>query len=148
MISPQIRWSLDDFFLSAQVDENGVLSTPLSIELENEGFLPFTVTGLSAEVPGLRLLPAGDTPDEPDAVTVNGGDLQVWTRRVVITDCAAVPREPQPVRFTYTTWMGPGSSEVIWKSGQLTVDGRSVPIAWQRGLAGKVCNDAMSPDLF
>ncbi|MGW2154641.1 hypothetical protein [Nonomuraea sp. NPDC001699] len=69
------------------------------------------------------------------------------TRRFVITDCAAVPHEPQPIRYTYRTWLGTGSSEVTPTSWQLTGSTGSVPVAWQRGLAGLACNQAVSGEL-
>ncbi|MFF3442212.1 hypothetical protein [Streptosporangium sp. NPDC002721] len=95
---------------------------------------------------GIRLLPADGTKEDPSSVTVGSGDLKTLRRSVVITDCAAVPREPQPVSFTYSTWMGSGSAEVTWDSWELTGPEARLPVAWQRGLAGKVCNDAVSPD--
>ncbi|MFI6741242.1 hypothetical protein ACIBI9_50715 [Nonomuraea sp. NPDC050451] len=141
---PQVRWSLDSFFLGADVDENGVLSTRVYIEVENEGLAAFTLTGISAEMPGLRLLPADDAQDERSTVTVERGGLKTVARRIVITDCAAVPREPQPVRFTYRTWMGSGSAEVIWDSWRLEGPEGDLPVAWQRALASHVCNEAVS----
>ncbi|MEV4577970.1 hypothetical protein AB0K16_32460 [Nonomuraea jabiensis] len=141
---PQVRWSLDNFFLSADVDENGVLSTRVYIEVENEGLAAFTLTGISAEMPGLRLLPADDAQDERSTVTVERDGLETVARRIVITDCAAVPRDPQPVRFTYSTWMGSGSAEAIWDSWRLEGPEGDLPVAWQRALAGQVCNKAVS----
>ncbi|MEU6787460.1 hypothetical protein ABZ912_50435 [Nonomuraea angiospora] len=141
---PQVRWSLDSFFLGADVDENGVLSTRVYIEVENEGLAAFTLTGISAEMPGLRLLPADDAQDERSMVTVERGGWKTVVRRIVITDCAAVPRKPQPVRFTYRTWMGSGSAEVIWDSWRLKGPGGDLPVAWQRALASHVCNKAVS----
>ncbi|MET7461997.1 hypothetical protein [Nonomuraea sp. NPDC005501] len=139
-ITPHISWSLPGFFVHADVDENGVLSSTLDIDIENEGLTSFTLTGLTAEMPGLRLLPADEE------VTMAIGGFQTVRRRVVITDCAAVPHEPQPVRFTYTTWVGSGSAEVTWGSWQLTGPEGQVPVAWQRAVAVKVCNEAMSPE--
>ncbi|WP_433540733.1 hypothetical protein ACQP10_01455 [Streptosporangium sandarakinum] len=169
VITPQIRWRVDAFFVHAEVDENGVLSGSLLIEIENEASVPFTITGVSAEMPGLRLLPADEAKGEHTELTVGGGRIEVLERRVVITDCAAVPYEPQPVRFTYRTWMGSRSAEVTWDSWRLSepeeaeepeesgeFEGtvligdqqQSGPVAWQRGFAGMVCNDAMDPDKF
>ncbi|WP_433370675.1 hypothetical protein [Streptosporangium sp. CA-115845] len=145
--TPHIRWSIDDFFLSPEVDKNGVLYASLNIELENEG-VAFTLTGISAEMPGLHLLPADETKKERSVVTVKGGDFETLTRRVVITDCAAVPHEPQPVRFTYRTWLGSGSAEVTWDSWQLTGPAERLQVAWQRGLAGKICNEVLSTKWF
>ncbi|MEU6739982.1 hypothetical protein [Streptosporangium sandarakinum] len=169
VITPQIRWSVDVLFPHAEVDENGALSGRLFIEIENEASAPFTITGVSAEMPGLRLLPADEAKGERSELTVEGGRIEVLERRVVITDCAAVPYEPEPVRFTYRTWMGSRSAEVVWGPWQLpepeepeeaeepeefegTVligdQRQSGPVAWQRGFAGMVCNDAMDPDRF
>ncbi|GAB2482457.1 hypothetical protein GCM10027187_57590 [Streptosporangium sandarakinum] len=166
VITPQIRWDIDTFFVHAEVDENGVLSGRLHIEIENEASAPFTITGVSAEMPGLRLLPADEAKGERTELTVEGGRIEVLERRVLITDCAAVPYEPRPVRFTYRTWTGSGSAEVTWGSWQLSgpeeqeesgeFEGtvligdrqQSSPVAWQRGFAGMVCNDAMDPDKF
>ncbi|MBG0814669.1 hypothetical protein [Planomonospora sp. ID82291] len=147
-VTPYIRWSVDDFFLHAQVDENGVLSAVVLIELENEGPASFTLTGISMEIPGLRLLPADEKKGERSVVTVESGGYETLERRVVITDCAAVPHEPQPVGFTYRTWIGSGSAEVTWNSWWVTGPEERLPIAWQRGLAVKVCSDAVNPDLF
>ncbi|GGL30392.1 hypothetical protein GCM10014719_34680 [Planomonospora parontospora subsp. antibiotica] len=147
-LTPHIRWSLDGFFLHAQVDENGVLSTDIDIELENEGPTPFTFTGISAEIPGLRFLPADEARNERFTVTVAGGGMEYLRRRVVITDCAAVPHEPRPVTFTYRTWLRSGSAEAMWNSWRLSGPAGSVLVAWQRGLAGKVCNGAVNPDQF
>ncbi|MEV1167784.1 hypothetical protein [Nonomuraea sp. NPDC049784] len=144
--TPHIRWSLDSFLPHADVDENGVLSTSVYIEVENEGMASFTLTGISAEIPGLRLLPADEAQEEQAAVTVESGGQETLARRIVITDCAAVPREPQPVRFTYETWMGSGSAEVTWDSWRMTGSGGSLQVAWQRALASKVCNEAVSSD--
>lgn len=144
-ITPNIRWSTVGFFLRAEVDENGVLSTTLPIELENDGLASFAITGISAEMPGLRLLPADEAKEEHPVVIVAGGGHGTLEGRIVITDCAAVPHEPQPVSFTYRTWMGSGAAEVTWDSARLTGPAGSLPIAWQRALAGKVCNDAVSP---
>ncbi|MGV9381434.1 hypothetical protein ACWDRB_36860 [Nonomuraea sp. NPDC003707] len=141
---PQVRWSLDSLFLGADVDENGVLSTRVYIEVENEGLTSFTLTGISVEMPGLRLLPADDAQDERSTVTVESGGWKTVARRIVITDCAAVPREPQPVRFTYRTWMGSGAAEVIWDSWRLEGPKGDLPVAWQRALASKVCSKAVS----
>ncbi|MFI7699742.1 hypothetical protein [Nonomuraea sp. NPDC049480] len=142
-IIPHIRWELDDFFLHADVDENGVLSAFVHIDVENEGAASFTLTDISAEVPGLRFLPADTAKEERPAVTVAPGDLERLTRRVVITDCAAVPHEPQPIRFTYETWTGTRSAEVTWDSWRLNGPEEDLPIAWQRALAGNVCNQAV-----
>ncbi|MFD8559789.1 hypothetical protein ACFV1N_21130 [Streptosporangium canum] len=145
-ITPHIRWDPDGFFLRTEVDENGVLSADLPIELENEGMASFALTGISAEIPGLLLLPADEVKKEHPVITVGSGDMKTLETRIVITDCAAVPHEPQPVSFTYRTWMGSGSAEVTWDSGWLEGPAGNLPVAWQRGLAGKICNDAMSPD--
>ncbi|MGW0591819.1 hypothetical protein [Streptosporangium sp. NPDC002607] len=145
--TPHIRWSIDDFLLSPEVDKNGVLYASLHIELENEG-VAFTLTGISAEMPGLRLLPADETKKERSVVTVKGGGFETLTRRIVITDCAAVPHEPQPVRFTYRTWMGSGSAEATLESWQLTGPTERLQLAWQRGVAGKVCNEVLSSKWF
>ncbi|MGV9325457.1 hypothetical protein [Streptosporangium sandarakinum] len=169
VITPQIRWNASVFSPYAEVDENGVLSSRLFIEIENEASAPFTITGVSVEMPGLRLLPADEAKGEHSELTVGGGRIEVLERRFVITDCAAVPYEPQPVRFTYRTWTGSGSAEVTWDPWQLpepeeaeeseeaeefegTVligdQQQSGLVAWQRGFAGMVCNDAMDPDKF
>ncbi|MEU8379985.1 hypothetical protein [Streptosporangium sp. NPDC048865] len=145
-MTPHIRWSTNTFFLRAEVDENGVLSTALDIDLKNEGMVPFTITGISAKIPGILFPPPDETKEERSQVTVGSGGQKTLRKRVVITDCAAVPREPQPVRFTYSTWMGSGTAEVTWDSWSLTGPETELPIAWQRGLASKVCNDAVSPD--
>ncbi|MFG1960531.1 hypothetical protein [Nonomuraea sp. NPDC049028] len=145
-ITPRVQWSLEALFLRAEVDQNGVLSTPVYIELENEGMASFVLTGISAEIPGLRLLSADQAKGESSEVAVESGNRQIMERRIVITDCAAVPHEPQPIRFTYRTWLGPGSVEVMGDSWGLPGLKGSVPVAWQRGLAAEVCNDAVSPD--
>ncbi|MET8984069.1 hypothetical protein ABZW49_01340 [Nonomuraea wenchangensis] len=98
-------------------------------------------------IPGLRLLPSEDTEEDPAEITVEGNGSGTVIRRIVIADCAAVPREPQPIRFTYRTWLGSGSSEVTPAPWQLTGSEGQVPVAWQRGLAGLVCNKAVSGDL-
>ncbi|MFI6452440.1 hypothetical protein ACIBF6_12855 [Streptosporangium amethystogenes] len=146
-MTPHIRWSIDDFFLSPEVDKNGVLYANVHIELENEG-TSFTLTGISAEMPGLRLLPADKEREERSVVTVEGGGSEILIRRIVITDCAAVPHEPQPVRFTYRTWMGSGAAEATLDSWQLTGPAERLQIAWQRGIAGKVCNEVVSSKWF
>ncbi|OUC97014.1 hypothetical protein [Streptosporangium minutum] len=145
-IIPHIHWDPDGFFLRTEVDENGVLSAGLPIELENEGMASFTLTGISAEIPGLLLLPADEAKKEHPVITVESGVMKTLKARIVITDCAAVPHEPQPVTFTYRTWMGSGSAEVTWDSWWLEGPEGRLPVAWQRGLAGKICNDAVSPD--
>ncbi|MEU4224747.1 hypothetical protein AB0F17_10650 [Nonomuraea sp. NPDC026600] len=144
-ITPHIRWEIDPFFVHADVDENGVLSTRAFIEFENEGLAPVTLTDISAEMPGLRLLPADKADEESSVVTLEGGSSATMHRRIVITDCAAVPHEPQPMRFTYRTWTGSGSAEAPGGSWQLTGPTGSIPLAWQRALADDVCNDAVSP---
>ncbi|RSM98195.1 hypothetical protein DMB42_45145 [Nonomuraea sp. WAC 01424] len=143
-ITPRIRWEIDSFFLSAQVDDNGVLSTSAWVELENQAFSPFTVTDISMAIPGLRLLPPESTEDDPAEITVRGDGTRTVTRRIVITDCAAVPHEPQPIRFTYRTWLVSGSSEVMLDPWQMTGSGGGVPVAWQRALANVVCDKAVS----
>ncbi|GAA4181104.1 hypothetical protein GCM10022252_04920 [Streptosporangium oxazolinicum] len=146
-ITPHIRWDTDAFFLHAEVDENGVLSTPMVVRLENDGLVPFTLTDISAEIPGMVLLPADGAKEERSPVTVGSGGRKILESRVVITDCAAVPHEPQPVAFTYRTWLVSGSAEVMWDSWRLTgPEGDELPVAWHRGLAAKVCGDAVSPD--
>ncbi|MEU0564870.1 hypothetical protein ABZ297_05660 [Nonomuraea sp. NPDC005983] len=147
-ITPHIRWSVDTFFSHADVDQKGVLYSDVVIEVENEGWVTFTLTGISADIPGLRFLPPDKGRNEHATLTARFGGTKVLTRRVVITDCAAVPHEPRPIRFTYQTWLGTGSAEVIWSSGQLNGPSRSLPIAWQRGLASKICNEAVSPEWF
>ncbi|MED7928317.1 hypothetical protein SMD20_28950 [Nonomuraea sp. LP-02] len=146
-ITPHIRWGINDFFLHADVDGNGVLSTRAWFELENQTITPFTITDISMSIPGLRLLPSEDTEEDPAEITVEGSGSGTVIRRIVIADCAAVPREPQPIRFTYRTWLGSGSSEVTLAPWQLTGSEGQVPVAWQRGLAGLVCNKAVSGDL-
>jgi hypothetical protein len=141
--TPQIRWEVNDFGLFAQVDDNGVLSGSVAVELANYGRIPFTLSGISGEMPGLRLLPEDDA--QKQAITVQGNRREVFMARVVITDCAAVPNEPQPIHFTYRTWLGSGAAEAIFDSGRLTGSEGSLPIAWQRGLASRICNEAMSP---
>ncbi|NUW30055.1 hypothetical protein HTZ77_01210 [Nonomuraea sp. SMC257] len=144
-MTPHIRWGVDTLFTRADVDANGVLYGDVDIEVENEGWATFTLTGISADIPGLRFLPPDEGRQEPATLTARRGDMEVLRRRVVITDCAAVPHEPRPIRFTYRTWLGGGSAEVIWDSGRLDGPSKSLPIAWQRGLAGKICNEAVSP---
>lgn len=144
-ITPHIRWEIDAFFVHADVDENGVLSTRAFIDLENEGLASVTLSDISVEMPGLRLLPPDKTEEEESVVTVKGGGSATVHRRIVITDCAAVPHEPQPMRFTYRTWTGSGSAEARADSWQLTGPTGSIPLAWQRGLADDLCNDAVSP---
>ncbi|MGW3343561.1 hypothetical protein ACWDA3_09640 [Nonomuraea rubra] len=142
---PRIDWSIFDFFMNADVDENGVLSSDLYIELENKGLATFTITAISMDIPGLRLLPADVTRNEDAIVTVGHDAGGTMRRRMVITDCAAVPHEPQPIRFTYRTWLGEWESEVIWDSWTLTNSmGKRVPVAWQRAFAVKVCDDAVA----
>ncbi|WP_329089165.1 hypothetical protein [Streptosporangium sp. NBC_01469] len=145
-ITPHIRWSTNAFFLHAEVDKNGVLSTTVDIEVENDGPVPFTLTGVSAKIPGILLLPADEEKKVRSPLTVASGGVKTLKRRVVITDCAAVPHEPQPVEFTYRTWMGSGSVEVMGDSWELTGPGERLQVAWQRGLATEVCNDAVSPE--
>jgi hypothetical protein len=145
-ITPRVQWSIETVFLHAEVDQNGVLSTPVYFEVENEGLASFVLTGISVEIPGLRLLPADQAKEEDSVAAVESGDMQTMKRRIVITDCAAVPHEPQPIRFTYRTWLGPGSAEVTGDSWGMQGLAGSVPVAWQKGLAGKVCNEAVSPD--
>lgn len=147
-VTPHIRWELDDFLLRAEVDENGVLSTTVHIDVENEGAVSFTLTDISAGIPGLRFLPADKAKEERPEITVAPGERENLRRRVVITDCAAVPHEPQPVRFTYRTWTGTRSAEVTWRSWRLEGPGKSLPVAWQRALAGKVCNEAVTGEWF
>ncbi|MDP4504429.1 hypothetical protein [Nonomuraea turcica] len=147
-ITPYIRWQPNDFFLHADVDKNGVLSTVVHIDVDNEGVTPVTIGEISAEMPGLRLLPADRTRDERSEVTVGPGGVEVLTRRIVITDCAAVPYEPQPIRYTYRTWIGSGSAEVTWDSWRMDGPEGSLAVAWQRGIASKVCNEAVSSDWF
>lgn len=146
-VTPHIRWSIDNFLLFPQVGKNDVLYADVHFELENEG-VAFTLTGISAEMPGLRLLPADETKEERSVVTVNGGGYETLKRRVVITDCAAVPHEPQPVRFTYRTWMGSGSAEATLESWQLTGPAEYLPLAWQRGVAVEACNEVLSSKWF
>ncbi|MET8007211.1 hypothetical protein [Nonomuraea glycinis] len=144
-VAPHIRWEIIGFFLHADVDENGVLSTSMYIDVENEGLVPFTLTDISMEIPGFRLLPA-EARDDAASVTVRSGDMGTLRRTLVITDCAAVPHEPQPIRFTYTTWLDSGTAEVTWGSWWLEGSGERIPIAWQRGLATQVCNGAVSSE--
>ncbi|MEV4219310.1 hypothetical protein [Nonomuraea sp. NPDC049725] len=145
-VTPHINWNINSFFAGAWVDEkSGALSTRFFVEIENEGSTTFTVSGLSMNIPGLRLLPAENPGAEK--VTVEGGDMEVMERHVAITDCAAVPHTPQPVRFTYETYLGARTAEVTWDSWQLTgPDGATVPVAWQRGLSDKVCSEAVSDE--
>ena len=144
-ITPHIRWEVDPFFVHADVDENGVLSTRAFIELENEGLASVTLTDISAEIPGLRLLPVDKTDKGGSVVTLAGGASATVTRSIVITDCAAVPHEPRPMRFSYRTWTGSASMEAPAGSWQLKGPTGSIPIAWQRALADDLCNDAVSP---
>ncbi len=146
-VTPHVSWEVVGFFLDADVDENGVLSTSMYIDVENEGLVPFTITDISMDIPGFRLLPA-EARDDTASVTVRSDGMKTLRRKLVITDCAAVPHEPQPIRFTYTTWMDSGTAEVIWNSWYLTGSGEQIPIAWQRGLATKVCNEAVSSEWF
>jgi hypothetical protein len=148
-VTPHIHWGIISFLVQPDVDENGVLSTDVDIEVENEGLVPFTLTGISMEIPGFRLLPADEARDEAASVTVGSGGTEILRRQLVITDCAAVPHEPQPIRFTYRTWMHSETEAVTWGSWHLTAaSGRQVPVAWQRGLAGKVCSEAVSSEWF
>jgi hypothetical protein len=144
-VTPHIRWEVAVFALHADVDKNGVLSTNIYIDVENEGLVPFTITGISMEIPGFRLLPA-EAREDTASVTVPSGGMETLPRRLVITDCAAVPHEPQPIRFTYTTWLDSGAAEVTWDSWWLEGFGEQIPLAWQRGLATKVCNGAVSSE--
>lgn len=146
-VTPHVSWEIATFALHPDVDENGVLSAHIYIDVENEGLVPFTITDISMEIPGFRLLPA-EARDDTASVTVRSDGMGTLRRKLVITDCAAVPHEPQPIRFTYTTWMDSGTAEVTWNSWYLTGSGEQVPIAWQRGLATKVCNEAVSSEWF
>ncbi|MFI9593492.1 hypothetical protein [Nonomuraea sp. NPDC052265] len=146
-ITPHIRWGIESFFLSAEVDDNGVLSTSAWVELENQAISPFTITDISMAIPGLRLLPPENTENDPAEITVGGDGSRTVIRRIVITDCAAVPHEPQPIQFTYRTWLVSGTSEVMLDPWQMTVRERRVPVAWQRALAATVCNKAVSGEL-
>jgi hypothetical protein len=138
---PRSLWSADPHFAANDPDNNGGLSFRLLLEVENEGSVPFTVVGVSADIPGLRLLP----PETRKEVTVAGSNIEVLRVRVAITDCAAIPHEPQPIRFTYRTWSGSRTAEAMVRSWQVNNLSRSVPIAWQRGLAVNICNAAMLP---
>ena len=148
-VTPHIRWGIVSFSVAPDVDENGVLSTKVDIEMENEGLASVTLTGISLEIPGFRLLPADKERGEIASVTVESGGMDTLRRQLVITDCAAVPHEPQPIRFTYRTWMYSETQEVIPNSWHLTAaSGERVSMAWQRGLAGKVCSEAVSSEWF
>ena len=147
-ISPHIKWSVNDFFLAAEVDENDVLFTRVRIELENQGPASFTVTDISANIPGLRLLPVGKAEENGAAFIVEGGDTAYQWRRMVITDCAAVPYEPWPIRVTYSTWTGSGVAEVASDSWTMEGPEGSTPVAWQRALTAKICNDAVNQPWF
>ncbi|MFI7691407.1 hypothetical protein ACIBQ6_20215 [Nonomuraea sp. NPDC049655] len=143
-ITPQTNWLIDDFFVGAQVDDNGVMSTRAEIELENEAISPFTITDISLSIPGLRLLPPEKSLGESAEITVEGDGFGTVSRRIVITDCGAAPHEPQPIRFTYRTWLGSGSSDVTPAWWEKTGRTDRVPVAWQRGLATMACNKAVS----
>ncbi|WP_188194824.1 hypothetical protein [Nonomuraea sp. SYSU D8015] len=114
--------------------------------LENKGATGFTLTDISAEIPGLRWLPADKANEELPAVTVAPGEAETLKRRIVVTDCAAVPHDPRPVRFTYRTWAGTSSAEVTWDSWRLNGPEKSVPVAWQRWLSGDACNEAVNSE--
>jgi hypothetical protein len=144
-VTPHIRWEVAVFALYADVDKNGVLSTNIYIDVENEGLAPFTITGISMAIPGFRLLPA-EAREDAASVTVPSGGMETLSRRLVITDCAAVPHEPQPIHFTYTSWLDSGAAEGTWGSWWLEGFGEQIPLAWQRGLAAKVCNSAVSSE--
>ncbi|GAA4511797.1 hypothetical protein GCM10023096_18880 [Nonomuraea ferruginea] len=143
-ITPRITWEPEPFFARAHVDERGILSIRLEIAVENEGITPFVLTGLSMNIPGLRLLPA----EETEEIEVDAGGREWLTRQIAITDCAAVPHEPRPVSFTYSTWMGSGSAEAMWGPWWMSNTAGGVPVAWQRALAIDACSKAVSGEWF
>ncbi|MFG1946129.1 hypothetical protein [Nonomuraea sp. NPDC048826] len=140
--SRRIHWTGPDIgVLGVEKTDDGALAVALRIEVEYQGIGSFTLTGLSADIPGMRLLPVNKARDETGQVTVESGSWETLRRTVVITDCEAVPREPQPIRFTYRTWLGDGEGQVVWHPRQLPEE--SVTVAWQRGIAIEACDEAV-----
>jgi len=122
-------------------DGHGRLITSLTFEVRNEGVFPFTVTDVTLDVPGMRLLPADPEQRQAGTVEVGGFETAWLTRSVQVGDCATVPREPRPVRFSYRTPLWSGESEAVpagWRFSD-----SAAPFAWQRGLAVETCNQAV-----
>lgn len=132
VITPHIHWGATGLF--TYVDENGELTTHLTIDVENEGITPFVLTGISTDIPGMRF---ADT--ETKEVTVSPGGFEMVKATVVITDCTAVPHEPQPLRYSYRTWLRSGTAETVWDSPRIG----GVPIAWQQWLSTGACSEAV-----
>ncbi|NRQ37121.1 hypothetical protein HII36_35595 [Nonomuraea sp. NN258] len=159
-VTPHIRWDVHDANMG-WVNDDGVLSTVILIEVENEGGVPVTISEISADIPGLRFLPPDETDDRTAEVTVAAGERGSLKRHVVITDCTAVPYEPRPVRFAYSTWANSGEAQVVWgsprfntnestnestngRAGESTYEraGESA-VAWQSAIAVTACQQAM-----
>ncbi|MET8862554.1 hypothetical protein ABZW11_06310 [Nonomuraea sp. NPDC004580] len=141
---PRADWTADEGL--SYRDEAGRLVTSMTLEVWNEGPVPFTITGIALDVPGLRLLPPDGTKRERASVRVAAYELVSISRSVHVGDCAKVPREPQPVRFTYRTPLWSGESEAVPDSWRYSGLGDDVTLAWQRGLAAQACNEAVSDE--
>ncbi|MFG1699075.1 hypothetical protein [Nonomuraea sp. NPDC049309] len=122
-------------------DDRGRLITSVSFDVRNEGAFPLTVTGVTLDVPGLRLLPVDRERREAAKVEVAGFERAWLSRTVQVSDCTKVPREPRPVRFSYRAPLWSGESEVVPDGWRFT--GSDTPVAWQRGLAVSACDQAV-----
>lgn len=138
LLVPNFEWDAGILVTNPQVGADGVLFDDIDITVRNNGMFPVTITGLTADMPGLRVV--AKTP-----VTV-----REWTSvkaRVYVSDCSAVPYEPQPVHFSYRTPLVPGATDTTWNSRQQVSDSEEpFTLAWQRSLASSICNEAMKPE--
>ncbi|GAA3101546.1 hypothetical protein [Nonomuraea salmonea] len=144
--TPRAAWTAEAWL--PHRDDAGRLVTTMTLEVLNEGPVPVTITGIALDVPGLRLLPLDAKNNEWASVEVAGYERDVIYRTVHVGDCAKVPREPRPVRFTYRTPLWSGESEAVPGAWHISTPGEEdrVPLAWQRGLAAQACNEAVSDE--
>lgn len=117
--------------------------TSLAVEQEwvvvNDGWAPVRITGFHTDIAGLELAATS-----PATRTIGARQSATFVLRFTVTDCDAVPFEPQPVTVLFDHWLFDGSY-----TGQLDqawareVRGERYGLAWQRADAEQACGDAL-----
>ncbi|WP_214320791.1 hypothetical protein [Nonomuraea sediminis] len=143
LVKPRVTAEVDGFFTSGAMRRDDQFR-PVGLEglvdmrITNHGLVPFTITGVSAGIPGLRLVRV----EQKFPVSLGSGDSVTLRMEFDVTDCPAVPLDPRPVRVTYTSWSRDGAFEAVETERMIrSGDPKRRLVAWQRSMADEACND-------
>jgi hypothetical protein len=128
LLEAQLAWSTSASWQTTAVDHVIVHS----VNVENTGWIPVTVTGAGRDGPGLRL----QRVDGAFPTTVPAGGTFTFTLTYEVIDCAAVRADTWPVPVRVQRWWG--TQSVFIDLPDAPADNGMV-MPWQRALADQAC---------